>query len=32
MKLFDAKHVAMVGNGHATHAVLDGLVYQILNL
>ena len=28
-KLLDAKHVAVVGDGHALHAVADGLVHQL---
>ena len=28
MKLLDAKHVAMIGNGHASHAVTDGFINQ----
>ena len=30
VKLLDAEHVAVVGNGHAAHPVGDGLVYKIL--
>ena len=29
MKLLDAKHVAMIGDGHASHAIVDGLVDQL---
>ena len=32
VKFLDAEHVAMVGDGHAPHAVLQGFVYQTLNL
>ena len=28
VKFLDAKHIAMIGNGHAFHAVADGLVNQ----
>ena len=31
MKFFDTKHVAMVGDGHAAHAIAHGLVYQFLD-
>jgi hypothetical protein len=31
VKFLDAKHIAMIGNGHALHAVADGLVNQPLN-
>ena len=30
VKLLDAEHVAVVGNGHAAHPVADGFVYKIL--
>ena len=31
MKFFDTKHVAMVGDGHAAHAIAHGLVDQFLD-
>ena len=30
-ELLDAEHVAVVGHGHAFHAVADGLVHQLLD-
>ena len=31
VKLFDAKHVAVVGDGHATHAIGGGFLNKFLN-
>ena len=28
VKLLDAKHIAVVGNGHASHSVGNSLIYQ----
>jgi hypothetical protein len=31
VKLLDAEHIAMIGNGHTTHTVGNSLVYKPLN-
>ena len=32
VKLLDTKHIAMIGDSHASHAITDSLVDQILYL
>ena len=32
MKFLDAKHIAMIRDGHALHAVGNSLVHQVLDL
>ena len=31
MKLLDTEHVTMVRDGHSTHAIAQGFVYQLLD-
>ena len=31
VKFFNTEHVAMIGNGHASHAILNGLIYKPLD-
>ena len=31
VKFFNTKHIAVIGNGHASHAILNSFVYKLLN-
>ena len=30
-KFFDAEHITMIGNSHATHSIVDGFIHQFRN-